>query len=264
MKNKYQGQEKKIDKGRNKMSSSNQSFTPFSSQLGIAGTSYRLQMGRVNDKWASRILKGTDVIESTVFNDPDLPNANLIVGWCLKVIAIPNINPYQVMKTVQFLRKETERNWEESKTKVVASATEAREVKEKLEKVPESELKRHVEVGWVKEEPVEPKIPTQGGTPGSPTPREEVAKTSSKPTPPAPVVSVGEVQVKAYTAEEKERLRQKLATIPGATGVAASTTTPVHGTGVAAASSTGVVSGVIKCKSCGAEIRFCPSCGKPL
>jgi hypothetical protein len=243
------------------MSAPNQSFSPFSSQLGIAGTSYRLQMGRVNDKWASRILKGTDVIESTIFNDADLPNANLIVGWCLKVIAIPNINPYQVMKTVQFLRKETERNWEESKTKVVASATEAREAKGKLEKVPESEMRRHAEVGWIKDEAAEGKAgapaaaPSSAGMPAGGA-RSEAPKATSKQANQT-VVSAGDVQVKTYGADDKSRLRQKLATIPGAEGTAPSA-------GVAAASASGGSAGAVKCKSCGAEIKFCPVCGKSL
>ncbi len=258
------------------MSSSNQSFSPFSSQLGIAGTSYRLQMGRVNDKWASRILKGTDVIESTVYSDNDIPNANLVVGWCLKVIAIPNINPYQVMKTVQFLRKETERNWEESKNKPVASATEAREAKGKLEKVPEAELKRHAEAGWIKDEAAEGKAGAPAAAPSGPAapvggapagaPKHEAPKAAAKAPASAPAVAApsGDVQVKAYSADDKNRLRQKLATIPGATAAPAATTSPAPSAGVAAASASGGAAGAIKCKSCGAEIRFCPVCGKSL
>jgi hypothetical protein len=246
-----------------------QSFSPFSSQLGIAGTSYRLQMGRVNDKWASRILKGTDVIESTVFNDADLPNANLIVGWCLKVIAIPNINPYQVMKTVQFLRKETERNWEESKTKVVASATEAREARGKLEKVPEAELKRHTDVGWIKDEAQAGKTGEPAVTPSAPATPMSASKVepprAGTPASAAAVAGpVGDVQVKAFTADDKNRLRQKLVTIPGATAAPAATTSATPSTGGAAASASGGASGAVKCKSCGAEIRYCPVCGKPL
>jgi len=241
------------------MSSSNQSFNPFSSQLGIAGTSYRLQMGRVNDKWASRILKGTDVLESTVYNDSDLPNANLIVGWCLKVIALPNINPYQVMKTVQFLRRETERNWEESKKKVVASATEAREAKGKLEKVPESELKRHAEVGWIKDEASEYGTTTTGPGAGA----RPVTKSSGGTT--AATAPTGDVQVRTYSAEDKARIRQKLATIPGPAqaGATATSASPFMG-GTAAASATGASAGVVTCKSCGFEIKICPVCGKPL
>ncbi len=262
------------------MSSSNQSFSPFSSQLGIAGTSYRLQMGRVNDKWASRILKGSDVIESTIYNDNDIPNANLVVGWCLKVIAIPNINPYQVMKTVQFLRKETERNWEESKTRVVASATDAREAKGKLEKVPEAELKRHAEAGWVKDEAAEGKAGAPATAPSAPTsvaaqtssaqmgaPRHEAPKAGAKAPTSAPgaVISAGDIQVKSYSADDKNRLRQKLATIPGASAAPVAATSPAApSAGVAAASASGGAAGAIKCKNCGTEIKFCPVCGKSL
>ncbi len=230
-------------------------------------------MGRVNDKWASRILKGTDVIESTIYNDAELPNANLIVGWCLKVIAIPNINPYQVMKTVQFLRKETERNWEESKTRVVASATDAREAKGKLEKVPETELKRHTEVGWVKDEEAQGKagapaaVPSGPATPAGITSKgAEAPKVGAKGPSSAPSVAIpsGDVQVKAYTAEDKSRLRQKLAAIPGATAAPVVATSAALSAGVAAASASGGAAGAIKCRSCGAEVRFCPVCGKSL
>ena len=76
------------------------------------------------------------------------PNQNLIVGWVLRTVAIPNINPHQIMKTVQALTKQAMKNWEEKK--VLAPLSEAKDVE--LEKVPESELKRPAATGWVKEE----------------------------------------------------------------------------------------------------------------
>jgi len=87
----------------------------------------------INDKWAIRLLKGRDdIIDSYVFKDDDMsasgfPNQNIIVGWVLRIIAIPNINQ-----------------------KVAAPISEAKEVE--LEKVPESEIKRPAAKGWVKEE----------------------------------------------------------------------------------------------------------------
>ena len=86
-------------------------FTPLSSQLGIPGTSYRIELGLINDKWASRLLKGNALIDSYVYKDEDMsafgfPNQNLIVGWVLRTVAIPNINPHQIMKTVQALTKQ--------------------------------------------------------------------------------------------------------------------------------------------------------------
>ncbi len=132
---------------------SEKGFIPLTSQLGISGTSYRLQLGLINDKWASRILKGSEVIDSFVYKDDDIaqdgmPNSNLIVGWCLRTIAIPNINPHQIMKTTQVLVKQAMDNRE--KQKVVAPVAETKQVE--LEKVPEVELKRPKAAGWVKEE----------------------------------------------------------------------------------------------------------------
>jgi len=127
-------------------------FIPLTSELGVAGTSYRIQLGLINEKWASRLLKGRNVIDSYVYKDEDVqggfPNQNLIVGWVLRTVAIPNINPHQVMKTTQALVKQAIKKKEERK--IVAPLSETKEVE--LEKVPESELKRPQVQGWVKAE----------------------------------------------------------------------------------------------------------------
>ena len=125
---------------------------PLTSELGVPGTSYRIQLGLINEKWASRLLKGRDVIDSYVYKDEDVqggyPNQNIIVGWVLRTVAIPNINPHQVMKTTQALVKQAIDKKEQKK--VVAPISETKEVE--LEKVPESQLKRPQTKGWVKEE----------------------------------------------------------------------------------------------------------------
>ncbi|MHA2281133.1 MAG: zinc ribbon domain-containing protein [Promethearchaeota archaeon] len=127
-------------------------FMPLTGELGVPGTSYRIQLGLINDKWASRLLKGRDVIDSYVYKDEDttsgFPNQNLIVGWVLRTVAIPNINPHQVMKTTQALVKQAIKKKEERKAMVPISDTKDVE----LEKVPESELKRPRTQGWVKDE----------------------------------------------------------------------------------------------------------------
>jgi len=127
-------------------------FEVLTSQLGVPGTSYRLQLGLINGKWASRLLKGKEVIDSYVFKDEDvqgdIPNQNRIVSWVLMTVAIPNINPHQIMKTTQALVKQALQKKEERK--VVAPVSETKKVE--LEKVPESELKRPKVAGWVKEE----------------------------------------------------------------------------------------------------------------
>ncbi len=127
-------------------------FIPLTGELGIPGTSYRIQLGLINEKWASRLLKGRNVIDSYVYKDEDtaggFPNQNLIVGWVLRTVAIPNINPHQVMKTTQALVKQAIKRKEERKAMVPISETKDVE----LEKVPESELKRPQIQGWVKTE----------------------------------------------------------------------------------------------------------------
>ena len=128
-------------------------FEPLTAQLGVPGTSYRIQLGLINGKWASRLLKGNNVIDSYVYKDEDvseggLPNQNLIVGWVLRTVAIPNINPHQVMKTTQALVKQAIQKKDERK--VVAPVSETRKVE--LTSPPESAIKRPQAKGWVKEE----------------------------------------------------------------------------------------------------------------
>lgn len=129
-----------------------QGFIPLTGQLGVPGTSYRLQLGLINEKWTVRLLKGKDVLDSYVFKDEDTaggyPNQNLIVGYVLRTVAIPNINPHQVMKTTQALMKQAIDRKEQRK--IVAPVSETKDVE--LEKVPESELRRPKVQGWVKEE----------------------------------------------------------------------------------------------------------------
>ncbi|MFX1317002.1 MAG: zinc ribbon domain-containing protein, partial [Promethearchaeota archaeon] len=70
------------------------------------------------------------------------------VSWVLMTVAIPNINPHQIMKTTQALFKQAIEKREQKKVKAPISETKAVE----LEKVPESELKRPQVKGWVKQE----------------------------------------------------------------------------------------------------------------
>jgi len=128
-------------------------FEPLSGQLGISGTSYRVQLGLINEKWAARILKGKDILDSYIFKDEDItdgggPNQNIVVGYVLRTVQLPNINPYGVMRTVQALVKQSLEKKDQKK--FVATVAEAKSVE--LEKVPEEELKRSKVVGWVKED----------------------------------------------------------------------------------------------------------------
>jgi hypothetical protein len=100
-------------------------------------------------------MKGNEVIDSYVYKETevhgDFPNQNYIVGWVLRTVAIPNINPHQIMKTTQALVKQAVQRKQEKK--VVAPVEEAKKVE--LEKVPQSELRRPQAKGWVKEKGME-------------------------------------------------------------------------------------------------------------
>ena len=140
--------------------SEKQDFTPLTPQLGIAGSSYQLQLGKVNGFWAIRLLKGSNVLASKVYkeNPDEVPLGNHLTGWALSVIAIPNINPYQIQKTIGFIRQKAMRVIEDQKhAKKTAGKAESKSVT--LDKVPENvQVKRSRASGWVKED----KQPSQG------------------------------------------------------------------------------------------------------
>jgi len=211
-------------------------FIPLTSELGVPGTSYRLQLGLINDKWASRLLKGKDVIDSYVYKDEDVqggfPNQNLIVGWVLRTVAIPNINPHQIMKTTQALVKQALRKREERK--IVPTVSDGKEVE--LERVPEGELKRPQVQGWVKSE----EMKTQEAL-------EEKKRQAFKEN----VMARKEEDTTTSQVKTIKTARQ-LPSIPkeGDTG---GTSTVSEG-------------GSNFCPHCGKDLdwKFCPYCGKPL
>jgi len=243
-------------------------FEPLTSQLGISGTSYRLQLGEINEKWASRLLKGKDVLDSKIYDLEEgqaLPNQNYIVGWVLQTLVLPNINPHQVMKTVQALVKQAVQNKE--KKKLMPTAADAKEVE--LEKVPEEELRRPKATGWVKEE-----------TPASPAQaeaekraafqermkakKEEVAaSTSSTSTPSAPGTPS-----KATESVKTVKTTRKLPSIPGGSGAPTApkaSSTESSAPAKADSAETPVETNKF-CPFCGKDLdfKFCPYCGKPL
>ncbi len=136
------------------MSEKQQDFQPLTPQLGIAGSSYQLQMGKVNGFWAIRLVKGSNVLASKVYkeNPDEIPLGNHLTGWALSVIAIPNINPYQIQKTIGFIRQKAMRAIEDQKhAKKTAGKAEVKSVT--LDKVPENvQIKRPQASGWVKED----------------------------------------------------------------------------------------------------------------
>ena len=207
-------------------------FEPLSSQLGIPGTSYRIQLGLINGKFATRLLKGKSVLDSYVFKDEDvsesgIPNQNLIVGWVLRTVAIPNINPHQVMKTTQALVKQAIEKIKQKK--IVAPISETSKVE--LEKVPESELKRPKVTGWVKEEGMKSIQELEEEKRQAFQERMKIIKEEKK-------AQAG------GTAPSTMRTTRELPAIPKGEEVSASKF----------------------CPSCGKDLdwKFCPYCGKPL
>jgi hypothetical protein len=211
-------------------------FMPLTGELGVPGTSYRIQLGLINEKWASRLLKGRNVIDSYVYKDEDtesgFPNQNLIVGWVLRTVAIPNINPHQVMKTTQALVKQAIQKKEERKKVVPISETKDVE----LEKVPESELKRPNVQGWVKTEDTKSQQDLED--------------------------------------ERRQAFKQRVAAKKEETQASSSTVAPLKTSrqlpsipkeGVTTEESS-ISKGSEFCPHCGKDLnwRFCPYCGKPL
>lgn len=211
-------------------------FIPLSSELGISGTSYRIQLGLINGKWASRLLKGKNIIDSYVYKDEDtsggFPNQNLIVGWVLRTIAIPNINPHQVMKTTQALVKQAIKRKEERKAMVPIS--DAKDVQ--LDKVPEDELKRSKVQGWVKTEEIK-----------SQQELEDERRQAFK-------------QRVATSKEESQDTSSKVAPLKTSRQLPS-----IPKEGVAVEGSTGSKDSIF-CPHCGKDLswKFCPYCGKPL
>ena len=75
----------------------------------IPGTKYRIQFGLINGIKAICLLKDNTVIDYYYYEEDSSAsgflNQKLIVGWVLRTVAIPNINPHQIMKRVQILTK---------------------------------------------------------------------------------------------------------------------------------------------------------------
>jgi len=136
---------------------SEKDFEPLTGQLGISGTSYSVQLGLINGKWAIKLMRGKEVIDCYIFKKLDknqLPGSEEIIRWILNAIPL-NINPHHVSKTAQILLKQAEEN--KNKKKVLAPIKDVRESKEKLNEVPKSDIKRPKAQGRVIENNVEVK-----------------------------------------------------------------------------------------------------------
>lgn len=243
-------------------------FEPLSGQLGITGTSYRLQLGLINEKWAARILKGKEILDSYIFKDEDIsengaPNQNLIVGYVLRTLTLPNINPYGVMKTTQALVKQALEK--KDMRKMVAPVSETKDIE--LEKVPESELKRPKATGWVKEDNPsdlssedEKRAAFQARLKAK---KEQVAMEDEKP---KPIVT----EPTAVSDVKTLKTTRKLPSIPGGASSEAPKEELIEMPPVKEAATAPVEEKKAErdafCPYCGKDLdwKFCPYCGKPL
>ncbi|MHA1284195.1 MAG: zinc ribbon domain-containing protein [Promethearchaeota archaeon] len=238
-------------------------FEPLTSQLGISGTSFRLQLGLINGKWAARILKGRDIIDSYVFKDEDItesgaPNQNIIVGYVLRTVTIPNINPYGIMKTTQALVKQALAN--KDKKKVVAPLEETKKVE--LEKVDESQLKRPKAQGWVKEEVESSKALSEEE-------KRALFQAKLKAKKAAEAESAGSkvsTEKKAVAEVKTVKTTRTLPSIPSAESPEVSNLEAEPESQVSASSVSTTVERDLFCPYCGKDLnwKYCPYCGKPL
>ncbi|GAH37717.1 unnamed protein product, partial [marine sediment metagenome] len=157
------------------------------------------------------------------------PNGNRIVSWVLKTVAIPNINPHQIMKTTQFLLRQAREN--KDKKKVIIPIQEVKEAQ--LEKVPESELKRPRTQGWVKEELSEREKFLQRTKAKAVSQKHDVEKESTIQEKSPEIISTEKElpKIPSKDAAETDELKERAL-------------------------------GKIFCPFCGFQIKHCPSCGK--
>ena len=182
------------------------------------------------------------VYKDAEMGDGDFPNQNYIVGWVLRTVMIPNINPHQIMKTTQALIKQAMQKKQEKK--VMAPVSETKDVE--LAQVPASQIKRQQSPGWVKQEGEK----TQAEL-------EEERRQAFK----ARVAAEREKESQTSTSSTVKTTR-KLPTIPGASPSTETTTPTVSSTNTSSSSE----ANSIFCPYCGKDLtwKFCPYCGKPI
>ena len=123
-------------------------FIPLTSRLGISGTSYMIQLGIINNKWTSVLLRGKKCIALNTYSEDygDMPNINHIINWTLNTIPVPNMNPQQIRKTIQFLIKQAMKNKEKKRELIPIKETKT----VKLETMPYTKNISSYKMGWIK------------------------------------------------------------------------------------------------------------------
>lgn len=143
-------------------------FIAYCQLFGIARTSYQLRLGRLGGNWTIQLAKDYTIIKQQMFSDPELkgkqmhplrkneedeyfPEIDLLIGWVINSILLPNISEYHIANTVREIVKEAQKNYaEHKKDRSTAGKEERNSVK--LEHVDEKEIHRPVSRGHVVEE----------------------------------------------------------------------------------------------------------------
>lgn len=176
-------------------------FEALTNALGVPGTSYKLQLGLINKKWASLLIKGKKILASKTYDlmeDEEYPNTNFIVGFVLQNAAIPNINPRQIMRVTESLLSKAKENFDKKEIQEIESkvreTTPKPQSPSKNEKLTEEEKRKKFQEkvkAQDKEVPAKTKreLPS---IPSSDTPTETPSQPSEKAKGPEPSDEEGE------------------------------------------------------------------------
>jgi hypothetical protein len=88
-------------------------FEPLTNALKIPGTPFKMQLGFINDQWASRLIKGKNEIATKTYELMEYeqyPNTNFLVGFTLQHAANPNINSRPIIRVIESLLSRAKEN----------------------------------------------------------------------------------------------------------------------------------------------------------
>jgi len=80
-----------------------ENYKSITSVYKIGGTSYGLQIGKIGSKYCIVLMKNKNILEYKI---SETLSKDVFVSWVLSVVIFPNINPYNIMKTVDILIKQ--------------------------------------------------------------------------------------------------------------------------------------------------------------
>ena len=132
---------------------SQKNFEPITNIFAISRTNLYVQLGLISSKVAIILFREKEIINLYIFKDlrgKELPMKDELIRWILNTIPL-SINHYQIDKIAVFLLRQDEEALNKKKYIVPLEDTK----KKKLENVPDSELRRPKNPGWViKNEPI--------------------------------------------------------------------------------------------------------------